>query len=68
MEWFENKIKEEWEERTSCHCCPCCGCSCDEYSYDSSDFEEFRKERYKELEEKTMRDFEKEVLQSKGED
>lgn len=70
MEWFEQKIKDEWDERNYCHCCPCCGCSCEDSNryYDDQDFEEFRKEKYRELEEQTMKDFEKEVLQLKGED
>lgn len=69
MEWFEQKIREQWEDSNSCGCCPCCGCTCDEFGYSSEeDFEEFRKEKYRELEEQTMKDFEKEVLQLKGED
>ena len=63
MEWFEEQIREEWEQRDFCGCCPCCGCTCSGVNDDPEAFEEFKREKYIELEKQTIKDFEKEVLE-----
>jgi len=73
MEWFEEQIREEWINMArECSCCPCCGCTCDdEYScrsIEDSDFEDFRKSKFREFELKAAKEFEQEFLVTKGED